>query len=326
METLTREPETATAVAEPAPETPVAARPCPTCGAEMAAGQDWCLECGTARPDRAATAPNWAGATAVLIATGVLALGAVAAAWAGLSADAKRVAAPNQQASLPAQPPAQPPAQTQAAPPPANNATPPAAAKPSKPAKPKATKSAAPPAAATPPASSTPSTPAPAASTPSKKTTTTSEPKQSNSAKLVAVDLAADAARTYNPYARPEDDFTDAKLAIDGKKDTSWTAKAASNGVGVDLDLGKLTGVRALQLATTTPGMTVEVYATKDSSEPVSIQDPGWDHLATQLDVGTNERIRLGEGTDRYRHVLIWPTEPPPDGDHFALSELELFK
>ena len=140
----------------------------------------------------------------------------------------------------------------------------------------------------------------------------------------MAVDLAPDAARTYNPYARPEDDFTDAKLAIDGDKTTSWTAKSANNGVGVDLDLPKLTGVRALQLATATPGMTVEIYATKDSSEPVSIEDPGWDHLATQLDVGKNERIRLGDGADRYRHVLVWPTEPPPDGDHFALSELVL--
>ena len=85
-------------------------------------------------------------------------------------------------------------------------------------------------------------------------------------------------------------------------------------------------GVRALELRTDTPGMTVEIYASRSETEPVSIQDPGWRHLATQLDVGSNERIRLGDGSERYRHVLVWPTEAPPDGDHVAVSELQLFR
>jgi hypothetical protein len=327
VETLTREHDAPGAVTQPAPDGPqpeaAPTRACPTCAASMAAGQEWCLECGEARPDRLAGAPGWRGGATVLAVTGVLVAGAVAAAWAGLSADARRVAAPNAQASLPAQPP---PAQTappaQAAPP--AQTTPPPAAK-----APKAKHHAAKPKTSTPPAAKAPATPAPApAAKAPAKPTTQAKPKPVT-AKLVAVDLKPEAASTYNPYARGESDFTDAKAALDGDKSTAWTATfsgSQSGAVGVDLALDTAAGVRALQVRTTTPGMTVEIYASRSESEPVSIQDPGWDHLATQLDVGSSERIRLGDGKTRYRHVLIWPTEAPPQGDHVALSELELFR
>jgi hypothetical protein len=336
LETLTREHEAAAAAPETPPEpggdTAVTGRPCPTCGATMAAGQDWCLECGEARPDRLAGAPTWRSGAAVLAVTGVLVAGAAAAAWAGLSADAKRVAAPNAQASLPqAAPPAatQPAAPAAPATPPPTTAAPPAAAQPAAPAKKPSTSPPPSATAAAPPAA--PATPAPAAKAPSttKKSTTTTPRAPKNSAKLVAVDLKPDAASTYNPYARPDDDFTDPASALDGDPATAWTASFSGNqsgAVGVDLTLPDAAGVRALQVRTTTPGMTLEIYASRSSSEPVSIQDPGWDHLATQLDVGSNERIVLGEGTTKYRHVLIWPTEAPPDGDHVALDELKLYR
>jgi hypothetical protein len=294
----------------------------------MAAGQDWCLECGEARPDRLAGAPTWRSGATVLVVTGVLVAGAAAAAWAGLSADAKRVAAPNPQASLP---PAAPPAQTQPAAPatlPPTTATPPTATQAAPPAKKPNTSP--PPAAKTPAAPpAAPATPAPKAPAATKKTTTTTPAAPKKAAKLVAIDLKPDAASTYNPYARPDNDFTDPKSTLDGDPATAWTASFSgtqSGAVGVDLTLPEPAGVRDLQVRTTTPGATLEIYASRSSSEPVSIQDPGWDHLATQLDVGSNERIVLGEGTTKYRHVLIWPTQGPPDGDHVALNELKLYK
>ena len=326
METLTREPEAAAAGTETSPTTPVAAeaptRPCPICAAAMAPDQDWCLECGERRPDRVAGAPSWRGGVAVLVVTGVLVAGAVAAAWAGLSADSRRAATAGTQAAAPTPPPAaQPPAQTQ---PPAATTPPPAAApKAAKPA-PGQPSTSAPPAAKAPAA---PAAPAPKATAPAKpKASAPSKPKPAGP--LVAVKLPKDAASTYNPYSRPTDDFTDAKAAIDGDAATAWTATFSGNqsgAVGVDLELPRAAGVRDLQLRTTTPGMTVEIYASRSSSEPVSIQDPGWDHLATQLDVGSNERIRLGDAATKYRHVLVWPTEAAPDGDHVALNELKLF-
>jgi hypothetical protein len=307
-------------------------RPCAECGAPLEPDQDWCLECGTAQPDRPGVRTGWQGAAAVLIACGVLVSGAAAAAYAGLSSDAKKAAAPNAQAALPPQPAAPapaPPAQTTppaaTTPPPATTApkTPPPAAKTPTPTPPAST--ATPKPAATPaPTTST----KPATTTPKAPSTTQTTPKKPSPGPLTAVKLEPDAAQTYNPYARPDTDFTDAKLALDGDKATAWTA--AFNGgdalVGVVLDLGKSQGVRALQLVTSTPGMTVEIYGARGAKPPVSIQDPKWDHVATQLDVAKDGRIRLGDGTDKYRWVLAWPTEGPADGGtQIAISELKVY-
>jgi hypothetical protein len=302
----------------------------------MEPGQEWCLECGAARPDRLNAWPGWAGGAAVLAVTGVLAAGAVAAAWAGLSADSKKVAASTTQAALPAQPdvppgqapgttqppPAQPPAQ-----PPANT-TPPAAAKP-----PKATQATKTPPATPPPSSNSSSTPAPSA--PSSTTTTpkqdTTSPQHSKPvSKLTAVKLEQDAAKTYNPYARQGAENADPKLTLDGDPKTSWTASVDSSqgkaAIGVDLDLGKLTGVRQLRLRTATPGMNVEIYGARTKDAPVSIQDPDWTHITTQLDVASVGRIRLGDGAKKYRHIQVWITEAAPEGRELSLSELQLFE
>ncbi len=342
METLTREQETAQAGVETPPEhvqeAPEPTTPCATCGAPMQRGQEWCLECGTARADRLAARPSWRSGGAVLAVTGVLVAGAVAAAWAGLSADSKRVASEGAQASVPPQqtqpaPPAaaQPPAATAA--PPAAAAPPPAAVKP-----PKAASKATPPAAKAPaptkavpaaPSQSTAPPPPAAAKQPAKDT---APPQHSKPvAKLVAVNLADDAASTYNPYNRAGAESADPKLAVDGDRKTAWTANVdpsagGRTAIGVDVDLGRATGVRALELRTPTPGLTVEIYGARTKDAPVSVQDPDWTHITTQLDVAGNGRIRLGDGGRDYRHILVWITEAPPDGQQVSLGELELYK
>jgi hypothetical protein len=149
-------------------------------------------------------------------------------------------------------------------------------------------------------------------------------------AKLVAVDLKPEAASTYNPYNRAGAESADARLTVDGDPKTAWTASVdpAASGrtaIGVDVALGTLTGLRSLKLSTPTSGMTIELYGAKTKDAPVSVQDPGWTHITTQLDVAASGRIRLGDGTERYRHLLIWITEAPPQGTQVALGELQLF-
>jgi hypothetical protein len=325
VETLTREPE----APEAAPAEPPPARTCPACSAALADGQDWCLECGTAQPDRAGARTGWRSAAAVLAATGILASGAVAAAYAGLSADARKAAAPNAQAALPPQTPDVPPEPT---PPPA----PPAEEPPPPPAQPDP----GPPPAAEPPAPAPPApepAPAPAPPAPAddgaedKPAPKDDQPTAEERRKMpmVAVKLAREDVQVYNPYGRPEGTFTtDAGLALDGDEATAWTSTLDGSGspVGLVLDAGKKVGVRRVDLVTSTPGMTVEVYAARSDDPPVSIQDPKWTHLATQLDVAADGRIRLGDGVDKFRWVAIWPTEPPPDATQIAISELKLFR
>jgi hypothetical protein len=83
------EPQAPEATADPAAETP--AQPvgpaCANCGAPLADGQDWCLECGTAVQQGRSALPGWRTGAATIVATVVLASGAVAAAYAAITND-----------------------------------------------------------------------------------------------------------------------------------------------------------------------------------------------------------------------------------------------
>ena len=97
------------------------------------------------------------------------------------------------------------------------------------------------------------------------------------------------------------------------------------------IDLGKAQKLRRLSITTTTPGTTVEVYGSPDPIPPATLDDDGWTHLATQLDVDGGEKtnITLGEdvtGTDKVRQVMIWFAQGPDDGStSVGISEIKLF-
>jgi SPOR domain len=133
-------------------DAPAATR-CPRCGTELAPGQDWCLECGTAATTHVIAPPGWRVPVAVVaLIVALLAAGvaiAVAELWRGdegpATATAPVAAAPG--AAAPAAPAPQPGA---AAPAPASTAPAPTATAPAP----------APGTTATTPAGSAPATPA----------------------------------------------------------------------------------------------------------------------------------------------------------------------
>ena len=84
--------------------------------------------------------------------------------------------------------------------------------------------------------------------------------------------------------------------------------------------------VSVKHLAATLPGMTIEIYGARSTDAPVSVQDPEWTHIATQLDVAKDGTIRLGAGEDKYRHLLIWITEGAPEGQQVSLGELKVYE
>jgi hypothetical protein len=304
-----------------APAAP-AERACDTCGNAMAPGQGWCLECGTAAPGRLGGRPGWRAAVTVVAAVLVLVGGAVAASYAALSGDAQR------QAAAPPPPDASP--QIAAVPAPAAAAAPPAAA----PVAPAAAPAPAPAAkpAATPKKKATKKAPATKqkAATPAQ-----SEPEvkprpvaPSVKAGLQSVELGPDAAAVYDPYTTATDQ-TDPADAYDGDRQTAFTVTTDPTeemAVGLDFDLESARGVRALELRTTTPGFTVEVYGTAGRLPP-DVLDTRWTHLSSRSDVGGEEgdgvvRIRFTPGKER--HILLWFTKPPAAGPTVGISEVRL--
>lgn len=225
MTTLFHEPEAPEDALDPGAPTPSEAdapapveRPCSTCGAPLAEGQEWCLECGTPATDAARVRgglPGWRTAAAVIAVTLVMASGAVAAAYAAMRSDnSSPTAAPTQTTAQTATVP-QPaaidiPAETPAATTPATGATasaatpapvtPPAAAAPLPTATPAPT--------ATPPASTPTPTPAPTTSTPAQSDTTgksqgdsvgSSDPVQRAKLVRVPLDPTTTVLAAYNP-------------------------------------------------------------------------------------------------------------------------------
>jgi hypothetical protein len=307
--------------------------------------QDWCLNCGTAAPGRLGERPGWRAASTVIALALLLVLGAVGAGYAALTDDSQ----PEQTASAPA---AAPPAAAQVAPP-AATTQPPAATQPpataTTPAKPKKL-----PKVKTPTAGATPGspiTPTPTTSTPATNagtgtgtntgttgtgtgtntgttgTGTTTTPADTGPK---PIELNGDAGTVYDPFKRVKDSGETTR-ALDDDPSTSWYVDPTvptQVAVGYVVDLGKLQGVRQINLQTPTPGFRVEIYATDETTPPPDILDTRWSHIKDVSDVGAKDdgkqKIVLGAGTSKYRNVLLWFTQPPTDGPRLRIAELEL--
>jgi hypothetical protein len=284
----------------------------------MAPGQDWCLQCGAGAPGSLGT-PGWRSAATILGAVAVLMLGAAAAAFAALSKSPHKtpvVTATVAQAPTPA------PAVTTPAPlptTPAKVVVPPVTAKPPK-------------------IPLTNPTLKPAATTPTTTTPSTGEGSGTEENKPTAILLDTNAASTYNPYSYPATNFGDPSLAIDGEVSTGWTAQldpatAPRMAEGLLINLKTPQKVASLQLVTTTPGMTVQVYGTHGSTVPSSITDPAWVHLTPSMVVKKrHEHIKLKEANHSFTLLTLWISRAPASSvgtaqapGHVSVNELELF-
>jgi hypothetical protein len=353
---LEAEPVVAPEVApEPQRETPPPAEPalpatgrtCQACGAAMEADQDWCLACGTAAPGGLGQRPGLRAASTIIAVTLALVLGAVGAGYAALRGDhnKKTASTPAPAAAAPAA------AQTQAqVAPPTTQATPTQSTSTTPPTTSTTPKSHTLPKAHTPtsgktqgspvtpvhtpttstPTTSTPTTSTPTTSTPTTSTPTTSTPTTTTPSGPQPIDLQKDAGSAYDPYGRVKASGQ-TERALDGDASTSWYVDPKdpqSIGVGYAVDLGKLQGIREIQLQTTTPGFKMEVYATDETQLPPDILDTRWSHITNVSNVGAKDdgqqKIVLGAGTTKYRNLLLWFTSPPTDGARLRLVELKL--
>lgn len=283
----------------------------------MAPAQDWCLDCGTAAPGRLTGRGDRTGfrAAATIITTVLLLVGgAVAASYAALNSKAQ------QAATAPAPPSAAPTVAT--APP---TVTTPPAAPPAAP--PIAEPAPAPEPAPTP--EPDPAPPAPPAPTPTPTPEPDPEPVE-DSNQHTPLDLGVDIASVYDPYDAAIDQ-TDPADSYDQDGDTVFTittaakqddeGKPADMAVGLDFDLETRQEVEKVYFRTTSPGFTVEVYASKTSLPP-DILDNRWKLLETREKAGTEkgakglEKIEFDPG--EYTHVLLWFTAPPSSDDPAA--------
>jgi hypothetical protein len=338
-----------------APEsTPAAAQPtCTNCGAPMDGAQDWCLQCGAGAPGSLdGGGPSWRSAATILAATTILVLGAAAAAYAALSKESTHkthvviVKAAQAPATIP--PTTTPGGVTPSAPVTPTPTTPGAATPTPKAAEtPPAENPLLAPSSSAPPkiplTASTPKSPGttttPSSGNESSPTTTGKSPSPTNTEKPpVAITLDTNAAATYNPYGYPASEFGDPSLAIDGDASTAWTARvnptvAPRLAEGLVIDLKTAKRLSAIELITSTPGMSVQIYGANGTTLPASITDPAWVPLSSYLvQQKKKTHIKLRDSKKAFRFVTLWISKAPAASigtpqapGHIAVNELELF-
>ncbi len=324
----------------------------------MQHGQDWCLQCGTAKPRLFGGGPGWRTGIAILGSTAVLVCGAAVAAYAALNKTKPKSSA----VALVIKTPATGVPATTTPTTPGAISTPGGTTVPGTPTTVKATPPKIPLQTPTPKSTSgadseannalfppetestksTGSTPTKTTSEPTKSTseskeTSGSETKGSAESEAPSpILLDTNAAGVYNPYNYPASLFGDPGLAIDNEESTAWTAqvqpeKAPKMAEGLLLDLKTPQKLGSTVVETTTTGITVEVYGTNGSTPPTSISDPAWARIVgLKVLKKKSTALKLKTKGKGYRYILLWLAKAPATSTatnpgSVAINEWELF-
>lgn len=163
-------------------------------------------------------------------------------------------------------------------------------------------------------------------------TSSSAAPDPSESGVAVAPDDASAipvvAASDFDPGGEGEENRDQVALAIDGDPETAWTTSSYKRrpdlgglkpGVGLVLDLGSATAVRAVTVDLVGSGTSLELRTADD--EGAAADD--YQTVASATDAG-RQVVLQPEDTVQARYLLLWLTSLPPDGGDFrgGISEV----
>jgi hypothetical protein len=299
--------------------------------------QDWCLQCGAGAPGSlGAPGSSWRSMASILTVTAILVLGAAAAGAAALSKGKGKTQSHASTLAQSTTPLASTPSTPTA---PLSTTTPkgpgtPTTIKPLSTVKPPKI----PLTALTPTVSSTTTPPAATTTTPTSTTpATTGGSTTTTETQPQPILLDTNAAETYNPKAYPTTTFGDPSLSIDGETSTGWTAQvdpaiAPKMAAGLVFNLNTAQKLSSLELITTTPGITVQVFGSNGKTVPPTISDPGWSKLSSIVVAKTRHfKIKL-KSTKAFRLVTLWISKVRTASvgtlqapGHVSVNEVELF-
>jgi hypothetical protein len=116
-------------------------------------------------------------------------------------------------------------------------------------------------------------------------------------------------------------------LAIDGNADTAWSTEHyvsadfgnLKDGVGLWLDFGTSSDVRAVTITTLRPGWTFQLYSNPGAEGSPLLAEDGRTSTFTARGGATTVHLEPVHA----RGILIWITGLAPDGDGFAATVAE---
>ncbi|MFL5821054.1 MAG: protein kinase domain-containing protein [Solirubrobacteraceae bacterium] len=146
---------------------------------------------------------------------------------------------------------------------------------------------------------------------------------------LTGVSLANDAATDFDPLGDQAEHPDQTGAVLDRDPSTFWTTEIYRGGtldkpgVGIYVDAKPGVAARVMQVKTTEPGWTAEVYAARQGP-PQSLD--GWTLVSPSRGVTENRSyFRLADSNRDFRYYLLWITKLPPSGQA-KISEIYLLK
>ena len=114
-------------------------------------------------------------------------------------------------------------------------------------------------------------------------------------------------------------------FVTDKDTSTTWSTESYSaglqkEGVGIHVDASPGLAAREIEVVTTTPGFTAEIYGATSAEPPAALD--GWTRLAPARQFGSDERVRLPGR--RHRYFLVWITELAADDKKAEIAEIRL--
>ena len=158
---------------------------------------------------------------------------------------------------------------------------------------------------------------------------------------LSPVSLGQNSAYSYNPFGTGPENREQIVNVVDGEPDTAWSTehyydgtlkKPGGVGLGLYLDAAPSVLAKAIEIQTSTPGFSVQIYVANHINlqlpygNPTPLSQRGWrGPVGSSADVRDGERIVLDLANKPYRYYLMWMTTLPPEMESASISELTLF-
>jgi len=308
----------------PGKEASAPAHTCPNCKAPMAEDQDWCVQCGTNDEHSLRLRASSTAAVALLAVSAVMVSGAAAAGVAALQQGSDK----------------EPPHTPLLVQVPSNSVVTTQTTAPISPGTPETLKTPGTSASAQTLTSSSshsaaPVTPAPAPSASSSTETTT---QTTTTAPPEPIELQAQDLSVYNPGSTyPATAIGDPRRNFEEGATTLWSVQVQPPGAP-EVDVGLLVHfsngrhVGKLEVITSTPGYTLEVFGTTATKPPTAITAKAWKPLGHETKLKKKTMLTLKHTSERFHYVVLWISKVPASlagttsaPGHVAIDELALF-
>ncbi len=155
----------------------------------------------------------------------------------------------------------------------------------------------------------------------------TTETPSPGATAAVALDLSKVVVRDFDPAGDRQENADKVRNAVDGFADTTWptsryksaTFGGLKSGVGLLLDLGKVTDLRTVQIGFSATGAQVELRVADTAPTDADTMRT----VAAARDGKQVVTLRPATAT-RGRYLLVWVTGLPKDGDGYRVGISEL--